>query len=68
VIYDALAARILVGASKRASGVVPIDGWRFHAKAEVVTSCGTQQTPQILMFSGIGPQGELARHNIPPAV
>ena len=33
--------------------------------AKIVLSAGVYHSPQILMLSGIGPRGELARHDIP---
>ncbi|MDO9525118.1 MAG: GMC oxidoreductase, partial [Gemmobacter sp.] len=35
-----------------------------HHAAEVVLSCGTVNTPQVLMLSGIGPADTLAHHDI----
>lgn len=55
---------------KRATGVAYMrggpGGYRVEAKArrEVVLSGGTYNSPQLLMLSGIGPAGELARHGI----
>jgi choline dehydrogenase len=34
--------------------------------AKIVLSAGVYHSPQILMLSGIGPRGELARNDIPP--
>ncbi|RQT36378.1 GMC family oxidoreductase [Burkholderia cepacia] len=36
----------------------------FRARREVVLAAGALQTPQLLMLSGIGPKGELARVGI----
>jgi choline dehydrogenase len=35
------------------------------ASREVILACGTFNTPQLLMLSGIGPRAELASHGIP---
>jgi len=51
----------------RATGVDYIIGNQRHtvtANREVLLSAGTFQSPQILMLSGIGDQGELAQHGI----
>jgi choline dehydrogenase-like flavoprotein len=42
-----------------------ISGETLHATKEVIVSCGTQKTPQLLMLSGIGPASELAAQSIP---
>ncbi|KAF2787501.1 GMC oxidoreductase [Melanomma pulvis-pyrius CBS 109.77] len=65
VMCDTPVARILVDTSKRTTGVELVDGRKLYASREVVLSCGTQKTPQILMLSGIGPKDELSKHNIP---
>lgn len=66
VITGALVHRIhLVGT--RAAGVVFSVAGEIHtvaARSEIVLSAGAINTPRILMLSGIGPQAELARHDI----
>jgi choline dehydrogenase-like flavoprotein len=64
VLCDSPVARILFTGT-RATGVHLLSGTSLHATKEVIISCGTQKTPQILMLSGIGPASELARHSIP---
>jgi choline dehydrogenase-like flavoprotein len=49
----------------RATGVQLVSGETIYATKEVIVSCGTQKTPQLLMLSGIGPSSELAAHSIP---
>ena len=49
---------------KVASGVQLADGQHFFATKEVIISAGTIRTPQVLLLSGIGPAGELAKHGI----
>jgi choline dehydrogenase-like flavoprotein len=61
-------ARILLDDTKRAVGVELLSGKKLHASKEVIVSCGTQKTPQILMLSGIGPADELSKHGIPPVL
>lgn len=60
------AMRVLLDAG-RAVGVELMQGQnRITARAtsEVVLSCGTVNTPQLLMVSGIGPAAHLAEHGI----
>jgi len=66
VVTGAHVARILVE-NRRATGVeVRIGGGmqRMMARREVICAGGTVNSPQLLMLSGIGPRGELARHGI----
>jgi choline dehydrogenase len=56
-------ARVLVE-DGRARGVELIDGRVIRARAEVILSAGTVQTPQLLMLSGIGPGEHLREMGI----
>ena len=67
LVTQALVEQVLLN-DKRANGV------RFQyrgkscivrARREVIVSCGAIKTPQLLMLSGIGPAGELRKHDIP---
>jgi choline dehydrogenase-like flavoprotein len=64
ILCDAPVARVLFDSDKRATGVELVSGEVLHASKEVIVSCGTQRTPQLLMLSGIGPASELKKHNI----
>lgn len=65
VLCDSHVARILVDEKKRATGIELVSGTKMFAAKEVILSCGTQRTPQVLMLSGIGPADELKKHGIP---
>lgn len=71
VYITTLAKKILFDSTKRAIGVIveshPVDLLKYtlHARKEVILSAGAFQSPQLLMVSGIGPQAELQKHNIP---
>jgi len=65
VLCNSPVSRILLDASSRATGVELLSGKTILASKEVIISCGTQKTPQLLMLSGIGPATELAKHSIP---
>lgn len=41
---------------------------KFTAKREVIVCQGVYETPKLLMLSGIGPEAELAAHNIQPVI
>ncbi|TQS32417.1 hypothetical protein Golomagni_07265 [Golovinomyces magnicellulatus] len=48
----------------RATGVQLANGTSIQAK-EVILSAGAIRTPQLLMLSGLGPEPELKKHDIP---
>ena len=41
---------------------------RFACKGEVLLAAGAVGSPQLLMLSGVGPAGEIARFGIPPVL
>ena len=49
----------------RATGVRLVGGQIITARAEVILSAGSINSPKILMQSGIGPAAHLAQHGIP---
>ncbi|KAJ3498035.1 hypothetical protein NLG97_g1436 [Lecanicillium saksenae] len=62
--------RIIIDqADRTAKGVTVIapngQELNFFATREVIVSQGVFESPKLLMLSGIGPQQELAKHNIP---
>ncbi|WP_066952465.1 GMC family oxidoreductase [Streptomyces lushanensis] len=71
----ALATRVVMD-GLRAAGVSYVRDARdgaareetVYAEAEVLLSCGTVNTPQLLMLSGIGPAGHLEEHGIEVAI
>lgn len=68
IITRAIAKRVIfenVEGSPKAVGVELTDGRKFEAKQEIILSCGTWRTPQLLKLSGVGPKDELQRHGIP---
>ena len=67
VVTAAVVARVLFSSSEEtpvATGVSLDDGRVFHARKEVILCAGALKTPQILMLSGIGSRGSLAKHDI----
>jgi choline dehydrogenase-like flavoprotein len=67
---NAQTTRILMKGT-RATGVAYVkNGLEFEAEArsEVILSCGTFNTPQLLMLSGIGPAAHLKETGITPVV
>lgn len=48
-----------------AKGITTNNGRTFTAKKEIILSCGSMDTPKILMHSGIGPADQLAKFGIP---
>jgi choline dehydrogenase-like flavoprotein len=67
-ITDALATRILFDGD-RATGVEVLRANQLEevrAEREVVVSCGTYHSPQLLLLSGIGPADELRPFGIEP--
>ncbi|RDL33850.1 Uncharacterized protein BP5553_08218 [Venustampulla echinocandica] len=68
VYISSLAKRIFFDDKKTAVGVQVDTGGRLYtlsAKREVIVSAGAFQSPQLLMVSGVGPEANLKKHNIP---
>lgn len=57
------ATRVIVQ-DGRATGVQLADGRTIEARGEIILCCGTVQTPQLLMLSGIGPGAHLREMGI----
>jgi choline dehydrogenase-like flavoprotein len=64
VMPNASVSRIIFKGST-AIGVETIKGEKFLAAKEVIVSGGALNTPQILMLSGVGPEEELKKFQIP---
>ena len=63
ILIDTEVARVIFE-GKKVVGVSTIDGRTIHANKEVILSCGTIDTPRILMHSGIGPADQLHHFHI----
>lgn len=61
---NAEVARVLYQDGK-VVGVETLDQKQYFASKEVILSCGTLDTPRILLHSGIGPVDQLNRFNVP---
>ena len=65
VYTEAIVKRVIIDEKRTAEGIELLDGRIFTADREVIVCCGSIKTPQLLMLSGVGPQDQLASHNIP---
>lgn len=66
IVLNSLATKIVIE-DKKAVGVEFVrNGQKYYTSAskEVIVSCGTANTPQLLMLSGIGPAEELNKHDL----
>lgn len=52
------------GPTAKATGVLLSNGNSLSATKEVIVSCGSLRTPQVLMLSGVGPTSHLSSHGI----
>ncbi|EHK49445.1 hypothetical protein TRIATDRAFT_50821 [Trichoderma atroviride IMI 206040] len=71
VLCSTVAHRVIiehVSGVKTATAVELVDGQTIAAAREIILSCGTYRTPQVLMLSGIGAKADVIRHNIPLTV
>lgn len=64
VLVDTEVARV-VFEGKKAIGITTLEGQTIYAGKEVILSCGSLDTPRILMHSGIGPADQLETFQIP---
>ena len=67
VVTDSWVKRIILDGTT-AIGAEMTDSRKIFASREVIVSCGSIRTPQVLMLSGIGPSEELAKHGIKSAI
>ncbi|KAI6577490.1 hypothetical protein MCOR09_000408 [Pyricularia oryzae] len=65
IMVEAPVHRVLFDEQKRATGVQLIDGRQLHVSKEVIISAGALDSPKILMHSGIGPEDQLTKFDIP---
>jgi len=71
ILTETMVKRIILteaqGGEKVAIGVELAEGRQIHVKpeGEILLCAGSYRSPQILMLSGIGPEDELAKYNIP---
>ncbi|KAK6842007.1 FAD/NAD(P)-binding protein [Apiospora arundinis] len=63
IVTNALVEKI-VFEGNMAVGVQIVSGSRFRARKEIIISGGTINSPQLLLLSGVGPEGELRKHGI----
>jgi choline dehydrogenase-like flavoprotein len=63
VMTDTEIARITFDGG-RARGVETMDGVKIAANREVILSCGSLDTPRVLLHSGIGPREQLTKFGI----
>lgn len=63
ILTSSTVSRILLE-NNTAKGAELTDGRTILANREVILTCGSIRTPQILMLSGIGPTDELSKHDI----
>ncbi|KAK5268398.1 hypothetical protein LTR96_006105 [Exophiala xenobiotica] len=64
VLTDTEVSRVVFDGTK-ATGIETFSGRTIRADKEIILSCGSLDTPRILMYSGIGPEDQLIRYNIP---
>lgn len=63
ILTNSLVRRVILEGNT-AKGVELADGRTITVRREVIISCGSIRTPQLLMLSGIGPEAELSKHDI----
>ncbi len=69
IVSDACVSRIVFDRDRNASGVQYMVGdarREASASREVVLCAGALETPKLLMLSGVGPEEQLRRFDIPP--
>lgn len=66
VLSSTLTHRVLLDGQRASAVEVSQDGavFRLQARREIILCAGAINSPQLLLLSGIGPAGELARHGI----